>query len=661
MVQFSLAIVAAIIAPVASSVQITVESSGGNATTPHQYGFLHEDISNSGDGGLYAELIRNRAFQSSERFPADLSGWSPVNGASLSLKTLDQPLSSALKTSMNVAVGSSKGQVGFSNDGYWGMDVKKKKTYTGSFWVRGAYEGTFTASLRSNITGEVFGSTKLRSRAKASEWIEHSFKLVPTKSAPNSNNTFTLTFDAAGVKDGSLDFNLISLFPPTYKGRKNGLRVDLAEAIEGFHPTLLRIPGGNMLEGYTNKTWWNWKETIGPLKDRPGYPNVWGYQQTNGLGLMEYLELAEDMNLEIVLAVYAGLSLNGDITPQDKLQPFIDDALDQIEFVSGDATTKWGSVRAKLGHPAPFKLRYVEVGNEDWLAGGTAGWESYKEYRFPMFLKAINAKYPAIQVISSGSVFDGYNIPAPGNGDYHIYGTPDAMVDQFDLFDQTPITHIIGEAAAVHPNGGSGWDGGLMDYPFWIGTVGEAVSLLGYERNTDRIIGAAYAPIIRSLDRWQWAVTMIQFAADPALTTKSTSWYVWELFAGHLMTHTLPASSNFNPLYYVTGKNEDKGTYIFKGAVYNSTDAADVPVSLTFEGVKPGTKAELTILTGPANPYGYNDPFTGVNVVKTTREKITAGKRGSFDFSLPNLSVAVLETVPSKHPKRNTMRNGLRN
>jgi alpha-N-arabinofuranosidase len=127
------------------------------------------------------------------------------------------------------------------------------------------------------------------------------------------------------------------------------------------------------------------------------------------------------------------------------------------------------------------------------------------------------------------------------------------------------------------------------------------------------------------------------------------------------MTHTLPASSSFNSLYYVTGKNEDKGTYIFKGAVYNSTDGADVPVSLTFEGVKPGTKAELTLLTGPADPYGYNDPFTGVNVVNTTREKITAGKGGSFEFSMPNLSVAVLETVPSKHQKRKTMRNGVRN
>ncbi|KAK4097015.1 glycoside hydrolase family 51 protein [Parathielavia hyrcaniae] len=659
MVKLSWAVVAAAVLPVVSAkctpkpVKIKVESHGGNATSTHQYGFLHEDISNSGDGGLYAELIRNRAFQNIEFHPASLDAWSPVNGASLSLNVLDQLLSSALQYSMNVAADSSAGQVGFSNDGYWGMNVKKQ-TYTGSFWVKGDYEGSFTASLQSNLTGEVFGSTEVESKATSSEWTEHTYQLVPTKDAPNANNTFILTFDAAGAKAGSLDFNLISLFPPTYRGRKNGLRIDLAEAIESFHPTLLRIPGGNMLEGLTNTTRWDWKETLGPLKDRPGYPNVWGYPQTNGLGLMEYLELSEDMNLEIVLAVYSGLALNGDIVPKEKLQPFIDDALDEVEFISGAADTKWGSVRAALGHPAPFKLQFVQVGNEDWLAGGEVGWQTYQDYRFPMFFEAIRVRYPHIHVLSSGSVFDGHNIPAPGLGDYHVYATPNSLVDQFDLFDQTPVTHIIGEAAAVHPNGGAGWDGPeLMAYPFWIGTVGEAVSMIGYERNTDRIIGSCYAPILRSLDRWQWAVTMIHFAADPAKTTKSTSWYTWELFAGHLMTHTLPASASYDPLYYVTGKNQDKGTFIFKGAVYNSTAGADVPVSLKFDGVKAGTQAELTLLTGPADPYGYNDPFTGVNVVKTTKQHLAAGKDGSFKFSMPNLSVAVLETEPSEKKPKN--------
>ncbi|KAK8045498.1 alpha-N-arabinofuranosidase A [Apiospora rasikravindrae] len=667
MVRVSLAALATAAAvPLVSAVDISVKATGGNATSPHQYGFLHEDINNSGDGGLYAELIRNRAFQSSSIFNSTLEGWTPVNGAALSLKDLDEPLSKALKTSMNVAVGTSSskrngsGQVGFSNDGYWGMDVKIKP-YTGSFWVKGEYEGSFTASLRSNLTGEVFGSTEIAAKTSGSEWVEHEFKLTPTKDAPNSNNTFSLTFDAAGVKDGSLDFNLISLFPPTYKGRKNGLRIDLAEAIEGFHPTLLRIPGGNMLEGNNSNAWWDWKNTLGPLKDRPGFSGVWGYQQSNGLGLMEYLWLAEDMDLEIVLGVYNGLSLNGDIVPKDQLRPFVDDALAQIEFVSGDAaTTKWGAVRAELGHPAPFKLQYVEVGNEDWLAGGDEGWATFKEYRFPMFLEAINEKYPHITVISSGSVFDGYEIPEPGAGDYHIYGTPDSLVEQFDLFDNVTIPHIIGEAAAVHPNGGLGWDAGLLEYPWWSGTIGEAVSMIGYERNADRIIGAAYAPIVRSLDRWQWAAVMIQFAADPAKTTLSTSWYLWELFAGHLMTHTLPATSAFNPLYYVTGKNEDKGTYLFKGAVFNAT-TDKVPVSLTFEGLRPGTEAELTILTGPEDPYGFNDPFTGVNVVKTVREKVVSDQEGKFAFSMPDLSIAVLETKASKcGKKKRDMKLGLR-
>ncbi|KAI1874462.1 hypothetical protein JX265_004670 [Neoarthrinium moseri] len=482
--------------PFAAAVTITVSSDGGNATSRHQYGFLHEDISNSGDGGLYAELIRNRAFQSSYSFPSTLEGWYSLNGAALSLQNLSTPLSDALKTSLNVASSGSDGILGFYNDGYWGMDVKQKK-YTGSFWVKGSYQGIFNASLMSNITGEVFGSVEVESKSSPDEWVEHPFELTPSANAPNSNNSFSITFDSAGLEDGSLDFNLISLFPPTYKDRPNGVRVDLAEVLEAFHPTYFRIPGGNMLEGLTNSSYWDWKNSIGPLKDRPGYAGVWNYQQSNGLGLMEYLELSEDMGLELIVGVWAGLALNGGVTPQDELQPFIDDALDQIEFIRGAADSTWGSLRAKYGHPEPFTLKYVEVGNEDWLAGAPEGWETYKSYRFPMFLEAINAAYPDIQVISSGSVLDGYDIPAPGNGDYHIYGTPDQMVDQFDLFDNVEIPHLIGEAAAVHPNGGTAWDGGLVEYPWWGGAVGEAASLIGYERNSDRILGALYPPLQR--------------------------------------------------------------------------------------------------------------------------------------------------------------------
>ncbi|KAI1341195.1 alpha-L-arabinofuranosidase [Xylariaceae sp. FL0016] len=628
----------------AVAVEIAVRSEGGNATGGLAYGFLHEDINNSGDGGLYAELIRNRAFQSSYNFSSTLDAWYPINGAHLSLKNLSTPLSDALPTSMNVAAaGSNQSSVGFYNDGYWGMDVQVQK-YTGSFWVLGEYSGRFTASLRSYITGETFGSVEVESQCQGDEWTEHTFELIPSEAAPNSNNTFAISFDVAGLESDSLDFNLISLFPPTYKGRKNGMRIDLVEALEEIHPTLFRLPGGNMLEGLTNQSWWDWRNSIGPLKDRPGFSGVWDYPQTNGLGLMEYLEFAEDMGMELVLGVYDGLSLNGDITPEDQLQQFIDAALEEIEFISGPADSKWGSVRAELGHPDPWELKYVEVGNEDWLAGGDEGWATFKEYRFPLFLEAINEAYPDIKVISSGSYYDGYDIPSPGAGDYHVYATPDTLVSEFNKFDNITTPHIIGEMAAVHPNGGTGWDGGLMPFPWWGGAVGEAVSLIGYERNHDRLIGAAYAPIVRNMNRWQWAITMIQFAADPALTTRSTSWYVWELMAGHTITETLPATADFDPLWYVAGKNDETGAHVFKAAVYNSTDAADVPVKLTFEGVAAGTAAELTVLTGPENPYGINDPFAGVNVVKTSKTTVTAGDDGTFEFALPNLSVAVLDT-----------------
>lgn len=194
-----------------------------------------------------------------------------------------------------------------------------------------------------------------------------------------------------------------------------------------------------------------------------------------------------------VVGVYAGLSLDGSITPKDKLQPFIDDALDQIEFIRGPATSKWGSVRESLGHPEPFKLNYVEVGNEDWYAGDEASWATYKEYRFPMFLKAINKAYPDIQVIASGSTTDenGFDIPEPAIGDYHPYYEPDVLVNDFDRFDND-VGHIVGEVAATHPNGGGGWDDGLMPYPWWIGAVAEAVSMIGYERNADRVPGTFY-------------------------------------------------------------------------------------------------------------------------------------------------------------------------
>jgi alpha-N-arabinofuranosidase len=225
-------------AGVASAINLSIASSGGNASSPLAYGLMFEDINHSGDGGIYAELIQNRAFQGSTEHPSVIEPWYTTGGASLSSDNLTIPLSSALPTSLKVSGG--KGKIGLANPGWWGIDVKTQK-YTGSFWVQGAYKGTFTAKLLSNLTSTTFATSTISSQAKAGKWVEHKFELYPRAAAPNSNNTFVLEFDS-GVP---LDFNLISLFPPTYNKRPNGNRIELMEALKALNPSFLRLPGGN--------------------------------------------------------------------------------------------------------------------------------------------------------------------------------------------------------------------------------------------------------------------------------------------------------------------------------------------------------------------------------------------------------------------------------
>ena len=353
--------------------------------------------------------------------------------------------------------------------------------------------------------------------------------------------------------------------------------------------------------------------------------------------------------------MWAGLALNGDITPEDELQPFIDDALNELEFIAGSVDTPWGARRAELGHPEPFELRYVEVGNEDWLAGGEEGWASYEEYRFPLFNEAISAAWPNVTVLYSGATTDGYpnthTFPQDVIGDYHPYRMPDSLVEEFDRFDNETLRHIVGEVAATHVNNGTGFEGDLHPFPWWIGTVGEAVSMIGYERNAERVVGTYFAPVFRNMNRWQWSITLIQFAADPALTTRSTSWYIWDLFAHHPITHSLPVDSpaGYGPAYYGAGRDDERdGALVWKGAVYNTTDSMDVPITIAFEGVEAGTEATLSTAIQPAgDPWAYNDPLSQTYVVETNVQILTANADGVFEFTMPELSVGVLDTDTS--------------
>jgi alpha-N-arabinofuranosidase len=412
------------------------------------------------------------------------------------------------------------------------------------------------------------------------------------------------------------------------------------QAMKDFGPKFLRFPGGNNLEGETIDGRWKWNETIGPLKDRPGRATTWGYQETGGMGLVEYMEWCDDLGIEPILAVWAGLALNGDVVPEDELHVYVQDALDELEFLTGSVDTKYGALRASVGHPEPWAIRYVEVGNEDNLSNGMA---SYASYRFKAFYDAIKAKYPDITVLAS--TID-MTLPGDAGGDYHLYDIPDNFVTRFGFFDNMSEDHpiLLGEIAAVQYNGAEiDWSNRHFSlYPWWIGSVAEAVFLLGAERNANKIIGTTYAPMLVNLDNYQWSPTFLGFNSDPDQTARSTSWHVYDLFSHTHMTNTLPTKSSdkYGPLYYVAGLDNSTNSHIFKAAVYNST--AEVPVSLTFDGVKAGTAAELTVLTAP-DAFAMNE-VGGANQVKSKVSTLRAGKEGVFKFSLPNLSVAVLKT-----------------
>ncbi|OCL10938.1 glycoside hydrolase family 51 protein [Glonium stellatum] len=625
------------LAVVSHALTITVGSTGGNATSGMQYGLMFEDINHSGDGGIYAELIQNRAFQGSTVIPSTIKPWTAIGGAILSLKVLSQPLSSTLPTSLNVA--ASSGVVGISNPGWWGIDVKTQK-YTGSFWVKGNYKGAFIASLESSITNETLASTKVDSVATSSEWIQHNFTLVPHQDALNANNTFSITYDASGTS-GSLDFNLISLFPPTYKDRPNGLRADIMEALGGLKPSFLRMPGGNNLEGNDPPYYWKWNETIGALKDRRGYPGTWGYENTNGLGLVEYLQWCEDLNMEPVLAIWAGFYLDGPAISSAALAPYVEDVMNELEFIMGPVSSQYGALRASLGYTKPWSIKYIEVGNEDNLGGGGT---SYSSYRFEAFYTAIKAVYPDILVMASTVA---YNFGTDAAGDYHQYTRPDYFVGQFNYFDHFRTGHktLIGEYAAVQPNipagGGVNWSLPKWKFPMWIGTVAEAVFLIGAERNADKLFGASYAPLLQNLNSYEWSPDLISFSADTSEDVLSTSYRLVELFSGTRMTSTLPTTGGtFGPAYWVAGTNNVTGSHILKTAVYNST--APVPMNVTFAGVQAGASATLTLLTAPG---GYSFNSVGNDVVQKTVQKLQATAGGMFAFRLPNLSVGVLEVA----------------
>ncbi|KAI5801254.1 alpha-L-arabinofuranosidase A [Geopyxis carbonaria] len=653
--------------PSPTPLTLKIKTKGGerNKTAPLLHGLFFEDINHSGDGGIYAELIRNRAFQENKQVPwaPTLTGWKPIGDAVLSLDVLN-PLSDALTTVLRVDVPqTATGEVGFLNEGWWGMDIQPHG-YNASFYIKPSQAlyaknvTHITASLRSNVTDDIWAAEKIAFPSKGlstSNYTQFKTLLTPSKAAPSSNNTFALTFDAAEAAGQSFFFDLISLFPPTYKGRANGLRADLAQNLADLDPKFLRFPGGNNLEGYSIDTRWQWKKNIGPLIDRAGRPGDWTYYNTDGLGYLEFLEWCEDMDLEPLLTVYAGYSLDmADLNPANTVAPddldfYITEALEQLEYAMGDVSTTWGAKRAAHGHPEPFNIRFVEIGNEDWFS------DSYY-WRYPRFLSALSAAYPNITYIASQATETSpanrnTSIPAGGMWDLHHYETPQFFKDRFNFFDNwqtaanyTGVQIFVGEYSVLSRDrvGGVDWTNGegRFTYPTTIAAIGEAIFALAMERNPGVATLSSYAPLFQNFNAFQWTPNFIGFAADPNTTVLSTSYYQQQMFARFQGAETLPVvnSGDFDPVWW-HASIDDADERVFVKLV----NAAKQPAEVTLQVDRKVRSVNGTSL-GHADEYAFNYIGNATAISpKTFTLKSGAVRGGTVRYTLPGLSVVVLE------------------
>jgi len=512
----------------------------GAKIDPIFYGLMTEEINFSYDGGLYAELIRNRTFRDDAQNPVrwSLVKYGDADGA-ITLENDSVPNTALTKALKLTATAAGAGRrVGVANEGYWGIPVKPDTTYRASFYAKAGanFKGPLTVAIESNDGKTTFAKADVSQVSP--EWKKYTATLKTGKVAASTTNRFVISMGAPG----SVSFSFVSLFPPTYKNRPNGNRVDIMQLLADMKPKFLRFPGGNYLEGPNYDNRFNWKATIGPIEQRPTHMSPWRYRSSDGMGLLEFLEWAEDLNMEPILAVYAGLHIdNGaNIVTGDALKPHVQDALDEIEYVTGDAKSTWGARRARDGHPQPFKLRFVEVGNEDWLNMGTASYDG----RFMMFYDAIKAKYPGIQIISTMRSQDRNfkHSRMPDFLDDHFYVTIPTALAQAHLYDnysRSATKIFVGEWATNNPRTGN--------TPMMAFALGDAAWLTGLERNADVVTMNCYAPLFVNVNPGgqQWAVNLIGY--DALTSFGSPSYYVQKMFSNNRGDVVLPAKFDSLP------------------------------------------------------------------------------------------------------------------
>ena len=595
-----------------------------HAVSPTLYGLMTEEINYSYDGGLYAEMVRNRTFQ--DHGFGGIAHWNIEHlGNSVASMSIDQTEgpSAALQHSLliDVTKADATNRAGVRNEGYWGMALRANTKYKGSFYAKAASAdvGGVAVDLINDNTGKSVASGTVA--GLSTDWKQYNFTLTTGKIETSSENHLLLTVGHAG----KVWIDLVSLFPPTYKDRENGNRSDLMEMMAAMHPKFLRLPGGNYLEGDQIDERFDWKNTIGPLVDRPTHRSPWNYQSSDGMGLLEFLEWSEDLKIDTVLAVYAGYSLKGDhIHPGPELTPFVQDALEEIEFATGDTSTHWGAVRAKLGHPAPFAVKYVEIGNEDWF--DRSG--SY-DARYAQFYKAIKAKYPQLQLIATAPL----KRMKPDVLDDHYYKRADeffADVKHYDTVDRNGPKIFVGEWATREGSPTTNMGAAL----------GDAAWMTGMERNSDLIVMASYAPLFVNVNPggMQWESDLIGY--DALSGYGSPGYYAQAMFGKYLGTEVpaSTASGDAERFFYSVTRDPAKGAVYLK--LVNASSVAQ-PVVVEMTGVSNVASTGTLVTLSGATQAQTNAITAPTRIVPVQTTLKNAGQR--FEHTVPPYAIQVIE------------------
>ena len=530
-----------------AQVKINVDvANPGVKVSPNLYGIFFEDINHAADGGLYAELISNRSFEDSDNTTPT---WrtKAEDGATISTQLVSKALlNNAQGKALQINVAARQNATAtLVNEGFWGINAVQGRTYKLSLWAKGSYKGGVKARLVSADGKSVYAETAVDAKM-GKKWSKFTASLTANANDPKAQ--FELVFDGKGT----ITLDVVSLFPPTFMNRKNGLRPDLAQLLYNIRPKFVRFPGGCYVEGQESpENAFHWEKTIGPIEERPGHKNVnWRYRTSDGMGFDEYLQLAEDLNAKPLYVVNVGL-WHGGMTPVDSIQPWIDECMNALEYANGPVTSKYGALRAKNGHPEPYNIEYLEIGNENNQPDPALQSDHYYE-RFKKFKDAVLAKYPNMHLIGNVVAWGDDNPTWDSNEsvellDEHYYRNPAWFAENFhkyDGYDRKGSEIYVGEYAVTQGFGNMG----SLD-----AALGEAVYMMGIENNSDIVTMASYAPIFANLNDRMWAPDMIQFTSDRVFGTPS--YYVQNLMANNVGTRVLNVKQD-NPYSY--GKTQVK-------------------------------------------------------------------------------------------------------